>query len=403
MLKNKLKNSKDQNYEVHEASIFSTADQKAKETFQDKYFYQEYRGVFKISSLLLVVANFSSFITGVIAVQLATKLLIGFYLSAIVAIIVCACLEVLKAFLWRIGAKKYLKYKERSKLILSALIGLHLVSLLFSAYGGWMLPTLVDAPKMAEVAPINKDSISEPFLFNLQRFDSQVDSLNSKIKNTKSNSTVRTLSVNVGVLLSQRKQEKKALDLAILEAKEKRQAKVQKNLKGFLDAKIERNEEIKIARLSCLAASVGFELLFIACSCFCTYYLYRLNIDLEYEEKEESDPESRTNQPTPNTGNSSLFKQGDHKAPRVAPIQKIGFQQGSCLDGKKNVLDAKSSPCLDGKVKNDASGRLDGVRACALSSCQRTFVGGPKNKKFCSAECRKMAYQNRRYLAKSKS
>jgi hypothetical protein len=371
-----LKNSKDKKFEEHQQSVFNLLEKTAKNLFEDKHFHEEFKGVFAFSSFLKIVSSVVSFCTGFIAIQIATKLLFGYWASGIFAFTVCVSLEGIKAFFWRINSKWFLKYRKISKAILFALVGLHLVSLVFSAYGGWMLPTMVDAPSVENVPKVNEDSISQPYLLAIALIDEQLRSNNLKLSENQSNSTIRTFNKNIETLLSQKTAKETALNLAILSAKEERSIEVQKKQEKLLERKKIRNEEIETARFSCLIASVFFELLFVICSCFCVYYLFRLNIDLSSDEEQEQlqdQKEISTN------GVKTLSKQQGHQAPPILEQKtakkpaKIGFH-GRCLNSKKEQ-----------------------PKECVLDGCSETWTKGAHNKKYCSNECRQLAHQLKKY------
>ncbi|MGB1019359.1 MAG: hypothetical protein ACPGVH_09805, partial [Chitinophagales bacterium] len=232
-----LKNSKDKNFEEHKKSVFNLLEKTAKNLFEDKHFHEEFKGVFAFSSFLKLVSSVVSFCTGFIAIQIATKLLFGYWASSLFALAVCVSLEAIKAFFWRINSKWFLKYRKISKAILFSLVGLHLVSLVFSAYGGWMLPTMVDAPSVENVPKVNEDSISQPYLLAIDLIDEQLKSNNLKLSENQSNSTIRTFNKNIETLLSQKTAKETALNLAILSAKEERSTEVQKKEEKLLERK----------------------------------------------------------------------------------------------------------------------------------------------------------------------
>lgn len=396
-----LKNPKDQNFETHQNKVLSIVEKAARETFKDKYFHEEYQNVFLLAIVLKFISNLISFCTGVIAVNIAIKLLFGENLSLFFAFSICVIFEGLKTYLWKINNKKYLKYKDASKAIIFSLVALHFLSLGFSAFGGWMLPTLVDPIKKEVVPQINKDSISAPYLLAIAEINKQIEANNAKISTTNSNSTLKTFNKNVSVLLSQKIAKEKALNLAILKEEELRQQKVQEIASIFLEAKLKRNEEIKTARISCLFASLFFELLFVVCACFSAFYLYRLDIDLkaEAETNNKSEETPVLTNPQQTKQNTELSTQQAHEAPTVGKKttkqRQIGFfQKNNCLDSKNSDLDSKESNCLDSK-KDCLNGK-----ECALPSCSETWQGGSHNKKFCSDNCRKLAYQIRKHNTK---
>ena len=401
-----LKNPKDQKFENHEEKVLNAVEKTAVNTFKDKYFHEEYKGVFAFASVVKIISNLISFCTGFIALQVATNLIFGYYLSSFFAFSICLSLEGVKTYLWKINAKKYLKYKQISKPIICTLVALHLVSLSFSAYGGWMLPSLINAPKKVIVPEIKKDSLSVPFLAEMNLINEQIGINNAKIQTTTSNSTLRTFNSNVKELLLQKEAKQKALDLLIKEAKTKRSKKVNDLDKDFLGAKIKHNEEIRTARISCLIVSLFFELLFIACALFTVFYLFRLSIDLADENEESNTIAAPTvlNASTQNTTKQTTSTQQAHEAPqnvdtKPTKTQTIGFKQNSCVDSKKSGLDSNHASCVDSKksgLDSNHASRVDS-KVCALDGCSNTWTGGQHNKKYCSRACGKLNYQKELY------
>lgn len=416
MSKVSSKNPKDQNYEAHQLNALTALEKAAHNLFKDKFFHEEFKIVFIFSRSLQALSSLVSFVTGFVALQLAIKLIFGFYLSAFLAFSVCVLIEGVKALLWRIGAKWYLAYADFNKRLVGCLVVLHLVSLGFSAYGGYMLPTLVNAPKVEQIPEVNQDSISKPYLTAIAVIDNQLKKNNVKIEAIGSSSTLKTFNSNVSVLLSQKTAKEKALSLAILEAKEERGIRAEESSKRLLEAQILRNESIKTARFSCLVASLFFEVLFVICGCFCVFYLFRLNIDRKASANGESN-----NNPTDNVLETPTMPIVDktstneaHEAPLIeakksTTVKKMGFVQGHEIDRVDSPtvdrvdsqeidrVDSQEVQCVDGKETNRVDGKI-----CALKECSNSWKGGSPRKKFCSAACRKKSYQDRVYL-KSKS
>jgi len=120
-----LKNSTDKKFEEHQQSVFNLLEKVARNLFEDKHFHEEFKGVFVFSSFLKIVSSIVSFCTGFIAIQIATKLLFGYWASSLFALTVCVSLEAIKAFFWRINSKWFLKYRKISEAILFSIVGLH--------------------------------------------------------------------------------------------------------------------------------------------------------------------------------------------------------------------------------------------------------------------------------------
>jgi len=382
-----LKNSKDQNFENYRGKVFNILEKKAQNLFKDKYFHEEFKAVFAFTSILRIISSLVSFFTGFVAVQMATKLLFGSYLSVFFALSVCVCLEVVKTFFWRINSKWILKYKKVSRPIVGSLVGLHVLSLAFSAYGGWLLPLMARTPTLPKVKIINLDDVAKPFVESIAKIDAQITANSAKIAKTTSNSTVRSLNVISKTLLEQKAAQETAKNRAILNATTKNNILQAKTDQKAQKAQKTRSKAVFVAQISCLVASLFFEFLFVACSVFGVYYLFRLNIDVEAEKQPESLPSKQQNtqqaenealdgKKTPSEQPENGKNEQPHKAPKAkAPKKRIGY-----------FKDHSESP-----------------KICQLESCGNSFESKVHNKLFCSSECRKLAYQQRRYETKSKT
>jgi hypothetical protein len=337
-----------------------------------------------------------SFCTGVLAVYLATRLFFGYYLSFFFAVAVGFCIEGIKTFLWRINSKWTLKYKQVSKGIVFVLVSLHCVSFAFSAYGGWMLPTFIDEIKTETPVLVQNDSALTALYSSLGEINAQIEINSGEVAKTTSNRTKRDLSANVSLLLEQRNfkeneisQIKENQRLENEAAKEEQMAKTQVLI-------LEQQNEISTARISCLIASIFFELLFIVCACFGVYYLFRFEIDQTAESQEESDP-TNIKESVSNTEHP-LSRQQPEKTPRIleakiaSKLNQIGFVLNSCHDSKKPVLESKKASCHDSKIDS---------KICALDGCDNEWKGGQHNKKYCGDSCRKLDHQIRVYKNQS--
>ena len=365
-----LKNPKDQNFEFHQSKVVNLLEKAAQRMFKDKAFHEEFKAVFAFTSILKFLSNLASFLTGFIAIQIATKLVFGFYLSTFIAVVVCVCLEAIKTFFWRINSKWILKYKKVSKLVVGVLVVLHVLSLALSAYGGWILPKLITLEDEQTVQAPNLDSIQKPYLAAIALLDTRISEISTKTANTTSNSTVKSLNIISKELLNQKKEQERLKNTSILDAKAKTREKQAKLSEVYAERKKKHLEDIFVARVSCLVASVFFELLFIVCSLFGVYYLFRLNIEIEARQDGTDDlPSTATEQPVYIDFEPSTAE--PQSEPQQAPI---GFHKNSENDGKTNAN-----------------------KVCKLPSCSGTFVSKVHNKKYCSTECRKMAYLQREH------
>lgn len=365
-MKNKvsLKNPKDQNFETYQSHVSNLLDEAAHKLFKDKTFDEEFKGVFAFSSFLKYLSNLASFITGFVAVQIAANWLLGAYLSAFVAFGFCLLLEGIKVFLWSINSKWILKYKRLSRPVLGTLVCLHLLSLGFSAYGGYMLPLSMAQAPTPSADLLDLKQVSSSYNQRILKIDSLLALNAAKVATTTSNSTIKSLNKVSSSLLSQKDYQEKAKNQAIERAIAQNKGKQQEIREKAKKRQIMDNERLFVARLSCLVASILFELLFVVCSVFCAYYQFRLYLELEISKLQTGDKEQEK-EPSRQQDNSHDKQAVTPSTQQAGAAPKIGF---------------KSS-----------------AQKCQLGSCSKSFVSAVHNKKYCSDECRKMAYQERRY------
>ena len=376
------KNPKNENFEDYKGKVHSLISKAASNLFKDKYFYEEFKAVYLFSSVLKIVSSLVSFCTCVLAVQIATKLFFGYYLSMFFAVVVALCIEAVKTFLWSINSKWILKYKELSKGILISLVGLHFISLGVSAYGGWMLPTLVDNLEIGKPVLLEREKDLNKLNSSLDGITTEISKTTAEVEKTSSNSTKRSLNKNLSLLLSQRAAKETEIfkireDLQIENSRIKKATSEKNKLQ-----ELEYLEEIKTAQISCLIVSLFFELLFVISSCFNVYYLFRFEIDKEGE----SEPTATVFV----SKNEILMPihQGE-KAPNIESNQiekpnPIGFFLKNRQDSKNATLDDKKD------FRQDSTGN---EKVCFLDGCENAWKGGRYNKKYCSDSCRKLDHQ----------
>jgi hypothetical protein len=375
-------NPKNKNFEIYEEKVQSLLAKAASNLFKDKFFHEEFKGVFLFSTVLKTVSSTVSFCTTVLAVHIATRLFFGYYPSLFFAVSVGFCIEGIKTFLWRINSKWTLKYKKVSKWIVCVLVSLHCVSFAFSAYGGWMLPTFVDEIEAKEPVLVKNDSVLTALSNSLGEINAQIAESSAEVAKTSSNSTKRSLGANLGLLLEQRNSKEKEIskikEIQRLEYEAAKQEKKQET-QALIS---EQESEISTAQISCLIASIFFELLFIICACFGVYYLFRYSID-------QTDQSEESNEPIITKGNAP----NSEKTPSIQQPEKAPEVLAAKTTPKPNSIQIQQS-----RIDSDKNG----VVKCALNGCTATFVKKPHNKKFCSDECRQYAYHGRIYSKNSK-
>jgi hypothetical protein len=369
-------NPKNEIFNAYQAKVKSIVSRQAQSIYQDKNFADEFRSVFVSSVSLRLVANIVSSATFLVAVYWGLFPLIGSFLAVLVGLLSCILFEVLKSFVWRITNKYVLKYKTVSFFLVASLVGLHLVSFGGSCFGAWQLPCILIAPTPSQATVQNIDSINTTYLVQLATIDKQLEQLQDKTNS----STIRKAINN---LTEQKKQVLSGQNLAIQDAKEKNQAKVKENKQQLKTANFEHQAHVHKIQVSSLCITAFFEVLFILCSIFIAYYLFRQYVD--DSEQDNQQPSVKDGDKRLITGDNSEKSQASeiaHQAPKAT--NKIGFEQG------KNNEQAKRQ---DGNRQE-----LEYTKICALDSCKEPFLHNIHNQKYCSTDCRKLAYEKRKAI-----
>jgi len=362
-------NPKNETFNNYQEKAKSIVSRQAQNLYQDKYFGEEYRAVFISSVGLRFVANIASAATLFIAVFLAANLLLGVYLSFAIGLIFCLFFEILKNYVWKITAKQSLKYKRISTAAVLVLVALHLVSLGGSCFGAWQLPTLLSAPRAEQEKLKDLDKINTSFLSQISAIDKQIEQLQSKT----SSSTIRKALNNLTI---QRKQTLDAQKTALEYAKKFNNSISLQNQQKTKLAISNHSTKIKQAQINCVGLAVFFELLFIISSIFIAYYLFRQFID-DTEPSESNEQANVKHQENNQESNKKQASKG-HQAPVNATVQKIGFVQGENLS------------------QNGKRTELKYTKICALDSCKKPYLHNIHNQKYCSVDCRKIAYEERK-------
>jgi len=372
-------NPKNETFNRYQAKVKSIVARQAQSIYQDKNFADEFRSIFVSSVSLRLVANIVSSATFLVAVYIGLFPLIGSFLAVLVGLVSCILFEVLKSFVWRITNKYILKYKTVSFLLVASLVGLHLVSFGGSCFGAWQLPCILIAPTASTATVQNIDSINTTYLVQLATIDKHLEQLQDKTSSSTIRKAINNLTEQKKTILSGQK-------LAIEDAKEKNQAKVKENKEATKTANLEHQANIKKTQVSSLGLAAFFEVLFIICSIFIAYYLFRQYVDDSEQDNQEPSVQDGDNRNI--TDDNSVIKAESqaseiaHQAPKAT--NKIGFEQG------KNSEQAKRQ---DGNRQE-----LEYTKICALDSCKEPFLHNIHNQKYCSTDCRKLAYEKRKAI-----
>ena len=325
------------------------AAQAAAEIYGDKPFQVEYKRVHTIANLIALFSAFISFCTALFAVQSILYFTVGTILSWGAAVALCGLFEVLKSTLWKITVKQRLKYKRAAGGLILTLICLHTISLLSSGYGAYLIPTNF-AP--AELA---KDSLSTQFaaaeLGELQSIDKQIQNVDKQIndltpfiltpsgrKSSVTAGQISTLQKQKGELIAQ----KAAAKITLEKSKGDHAA-------AMLSANVAQSKNIENIQYICLGFTLGFELLYLACTVFAFYYKFRVYIDSGAPATPSPSPAPKGAHPAPKGAHPARKKRkkpantvgahpvqigahpvqiGAHPAAPPVTVRKIGFNIG---------------------------------------------------------------------------
>lgn len=371
-------NPKNGIYHAYTAKLKSVTSKQAKELYQDRYFSDEYKAVFVGAISLKSIANFCSAITFGLAAYLAFLPLFGFYPAAIVGTFSSVLFEILKVYIWRIVSKNLLKYKRISAVAIAVLCALHLVSLLASVFGAWKLPTMTQANAIAVVKFVNVDSIANSYLPQIAAIDQVIQSQSKESAGVTSNSTKRTLANTIKVQAEQKNTILAAQKGAIEHANSKNKELGANRAKSAKNEQERRNKELEQQQIACVLVTVFFEVVLVLCSIFIAYYLFRQFIDDEaMTEIEGNEQAQKAIVQAPKTPMPGIA----HEAPVRAVIKGFADYDGKRQDGKRQEVEKQA---------------LDYTRICELEDCQTPFIHAIHNQKYCTEDCRKTAYDQRK-------
>jgi hypothetical protein len=354
-------NPKNTKYNEYKAKVLSAIDHTANKQYQDKPFAEEYSAIYIASSLSKIVASVVSGATILVSVYLATKPLLGSFVAVCIALLFCVLFESIKGFLWSITAKNLLKYKTVSKIAISMLIGLHLVSIAGSCFGAWKIPTLIVQQKAKEPALINIDSISKYHSSQIGIIDAQILAMQSKKDRSTNRETTKILTEQKTVALDDNKR-------SIESAKYKNKVIVKEHKESVLNSNLAHLESLFDVQIASVGLAMFFELVFVLCAIFISFYLFRAFIDSD-DSITSSEQASVKSTLEANTNGSQRPIEPSDKNRAVI----VGFKQH---DGKRQELEY--------------------TRICLLEDCQKPYIHSIHNQKYCCEDCRKEAYVKRK-------
>lgn len=367
-------NPKNAIYHSYKEKVKDIISRQANEMYRDKYFADEYKAVYLIASTLRGVANLLSSSTFTIAVYLAFSFVIPKTYAFSLALVSSILFELIKNAIWGITAKTTLKYKKISIVAVLLLLGLHLVSIGGSMFGAWQITNLLPPPATAPAPTIDIDSINQAYKVTFLEMDGQIKTLEAK-KDWNSRVSLKEIINQKTALIESQKE---AVKVA-------RQANVQtmdKHTETLANNSIAAMTKRKGIRQASVIVTAFFELAFILCSIFIAYYLFRKHIDDTNEQEQGINSSVKTASVLTKT---ALDPTNGQEAPATNNSRTIvqGFRP---MDGKRQEDDSNSSN----------SKELEYTRICELESCQNPFIHSIHNQKYCTTDCRKNAYLERR-------
>ena len=349
--------------------------QKATEMYKDKPFSLEYKNTYTVTNLVAGVSGIVSFASALFALQTVLFWIVGYYVSWVGSLILCALIEVLKTQIWGKTAKNYNVYKRVSMLGVSTLFGLHVLSLVSSGYGAYIIPSQFVAPPPPVLDSIATKA-SQTVLGEAENLDAQILGIDAQItklsavlikpNGQKSSSTAKEIT-NLNAQKSELQAQKKD---AILRVEQMRKEQKEQSEKIGLETK----GEVLTLQYIAVGVAVLFELLYILCTLFGFYYMFRVYVDSVVSPSETNENRKETNdlvnvsndldsQPYENRKKTNENRK---EVPHVAPF-------------------ANESPKKIGFKFYDTNGGLI-LPKCA--NCETEFLPKHHKQKFCTDNCR---------------
>ncbi len=384
--KSTISNPKNKGYELYKSKVKSSAEKKASEMFQDRAFGDEWQAVYNATIVLKIAFSIASACTVFIALFWVLKSLLGIAIGGGVALIVCLILEGLKGGVWDKLTKFALKYKSYPIILVAAAILFNLSSVGGSMLGAFMLPTMQEQATQPPVAQIDIDSINESYLAQTAKIDAIITEQSKQIANTTSNSTKRSISKVISVQTEQKNALIEQQNLAIEKAETiNENRRVERLQQTVLDHQKQSKENTQ-TQIQCVAVAVFFELCLVLCSIFISFYLFRVDIDVT-ETVHTVTETVHTVTETAQMPTNSTLQQG-HQAPQqtATATNQIGFKRYT--DGIQ--------PNIQSSITETVQTQLEYTRVCKLSECEKPYIHGHGQQKYCCTKCRKKADRIRR-------
>jgi Na+-transporting methylmalonyl-CoA/oxaloacetate decarboxylase gamma subunit len=341
--------------------------QKANELYKDKPFGLEYKGVYMVTDLVAKISSLISFASALFALQTVLFWIVGLYVSWIGSFLLCGLIEVLKTQIWGKTAKNFNVYKRVGVLGISSLIGLHILSLVSSGYGAYLIPSQFAAP--APVLDSFAHQTNQTILSEAGNLDAQILGLDAQISKQssllikpngeKSSSTAKELSK-----LNAQKSELQAQKREALARVEQMQKdhKTQSEIKGK-----ETQSEVLTLQYIAVGVAVLFEFLYILCTLFGFYFMFRVYVDtIEPETQTPENSGKMVKNSTPESREAGNPKIGQSQIPQIAPPVNI-------------------KPPKIGFKFYDANG---GIILPTCVNCGLEFLPNHQKQKYCTTDCK---------------
>jgi hypothetical protein len=352
--------------------------QKANELYKDKPFGLEYKGVYMVTDLVAKISSLISFASALFALQTVLFWIVGLYVSWIGSLLLCGLIEVLKTQIWGKTAKNFNVYKRVGVLGISSLIGLHVLSLVSSGYGAYLIPSQFAAP--APVLDSFAHQTNQTILSEAGNLDAQIlgvdaqiskqSSLLIKPNGEKSSSTAKELSK-----LNAQKSELQAQKREALARVEQMQKdhKTQSEIKGK-----ETQSEVLTLQYIAVGVAVLFEFLYILCTLFGFYFMFRVYVDTI----ETNDNRKETN--------DLVINSNDNRKEANQNLTNAYDNRKETNENRKEQTPhpappANKNPSKIGFKFYDTNGGLV-LPKCA--NCETDFIPKHHKQKYCTDNCR---------------
>ena len=353
--------------------------QKATEMYKDKPFGLEYKSTYTVTNLVAGVSGVVSFASALFALQTVLFWIVGYYVSWLGSLILCALIEVLKTQIWGKTAKNYNVYKRVSMLGVSTLFGLHILSLVSSGYGAYIIPSQFVAPP-APVLDSVAAKASQTVLGEAENLDAQILGIDAQItkfsavlikpNGQKSSSTAKEIT-NLNAQKSELQAQKKD---AILRVEQMRKEQKEQSEKIGLETK----GEVLTLQYIAVGVAVLFELLYILCTLFGFYYMFRVYVDTI----ETNDNRKETN--------DLVINSNDNRKEANQNLTNTYDNRKETNDNRKEQTPhpappANKNPSKIGFKFYDTNGGLI-LPKCA--NCETDFIPKHHKQKYCTDNCR---------------